>query len=276
MNTHEQRKLSESLLQACKAAGIEEPKYIAQGASCAVYHCESKPNQVNGKITFVVKYDGGAITRIDHPPYADDWQESLMEWVEPQESLSEWKEGFAFTETEKQQIDALADEPLANVLARHPESNKWCITIETEHDKDGEPVAYFIRDHKGDIVQMIRPDHIADTSKMIDACDIACEKFMEEPYSDDYDEEVGDFRKIYRRAWSDALAWWDGSKQASGIESLVCADIAKRQQVGIAKYGVTVAENPLAHAEWLQHAYEECLDMAVYLKRAMTEKGEAK
>lgn len=45
------------------------------------------------------------------------------------------------------------------------------------------------------------------------------------------------------------------------------------QQVGIAKYGTTVAENPLTHAEWLQHAYEECLDMAVYLKRAMTEKG---
>jgi hypothetical protein len=59
----------------------------------------------------------------------------------------------------------------------------------------------------------------------------------------------------------------------SGIESLVCDDIAKRQQVGIAKYGTTVAENPLTHAEWLQHAYEECLDMAVYLKRAMAEKG---
>ncbi len=61
--------------------------------------------------------------------------------------------------------------------------------------------------------------------------------------------------------------------EPSGIEALVCADIAKRQQVGLRKYGMTVAENPLTHAEWLKHAYEECLDMAVYLKRAMSEKG---
>lgn len=59
--------------------------------------------------------------------------------------------------------------------------------------------------------------------------------------------------------------------KATGIESAVCADIAKRQQVGIAKYGKTVAENPLSLREWLQHAYEECLDQAVYLKRAISE-----
>jgi len=32
-----------------------------------------------------------------------------------------------------------------------------------------------------------------------------------------------------------------------------------------------VANNPLSHKEWLQHAYEEALDMAIYLKRAMEE-----
>jgi hypothetical protein len=61
----------------------------------------------------------------------------------------------------------------------------------------------------------------------------------------------------------------DGSP--SGVEAAVCADIAKRQQVGIAKYGMTVAANPLPLREWLQHAYEECLDQAVYLRRAMDE-----
>jgi hypothetical protein len=55
------------------------------------------------------------------------------------------------------------------------------------------------------------------------------------------------------------------------IETQVCEDIKHRQRVGILKYGTTVAENPLTHREWLQHAYEECLDMAVYLKRAMEE-----
>lgn len=56
-----------------------------------------------------------------------------------------------------------------------------------------------------------------------------------------------------------------------GIEAEVCADIARRQQMGINKYGTTVADNPLTLREWLQHALEEALDQAVYLKRAIAE-----
>jgi hypothetical protein len=63
--------------------------------------------------------------------------------------------------------------------------------------------------------------------------------------------------------------------EPTGIEAEVCRDIAARQQVGIAKYGMTVADNPLAIREWLQHAYEECLDQAVYLKRAIAETDNA-
>lgn len=55
----------------------------------------------------------------------------------------------------------------------------------------------------------------------------------------------------------------------TGTEARVCADIAKRQLQGIAKYGTTVEKNPLGLTQWLQHAYEECLDQAVYLKRAL-------
>jgi hypothetical protein len=55
------------------------------------------------------------------------------------------------------------------------------------------------------------------------------------------------------------------------IEQQVCSDILRRQQLGIAKYGTTVAANPLELREWLQHAYEECLDQAVYLRRAIDE-----
>jgi chromosome segregation ATPase len=58
--------------------------------------------------------------------------------------------------------------------------------------------------------------------------------------------------------------------RVSGTEAEVCYDIAARQQKGIAKYGVSVADNPLALREWLQHAYEETLDNAVYLKRAIS------
>lgn len=59
--------------------------------------------------------------------------------------------------------------------------------------------------------------------------------------------------------------------EPTGIEALVCEEIARRQQLGIAKYGTTVADNPLPLREWLQHAYEETLDKAVYLRRAIAE-----
>ena len=57
----------------------------------------------------------------------------------------------------------------------------------------------------------------------------------------------------------------------TGIEKEVCEDIEKRQQMGIKKYGVTVQDNPLSLKEWLNHAYEEALDLAIYLKRAIKE-----
>lgn len=57
----------------------------------------------------------------------------------------------------------------------------------------------------------------------------------------------------------------------TGVEAEVCELIAKRQQLGIAKYAMTVADNPLALRDWLQHALEEVLDQAVYLKRAINE-----
>ena len=58
---------------------------------------------------------------------------------------------------------------------------------------------------------------------------------------------------------------------ATGTEAEVCKDIAERQQGGITKYNTTVRDNPLALRQWLQHAYEECLDQAIYLKRAIEE-----
>ena len=49
----------------------------------------------------------------------------------------------------------------------------------------------------------------------------------------------------------------------TGIEKQVCDDIAARQQLGIKKYGCTVAQSP---DDMLVHAYQEALDLAVYLK----------
>ena len=55
------------------------------------------------------------------------------------------------------------------------------------------------------------------------------------------------------------------------ITEAVRADLLKRSQAGIAKYGVTLARTDLDLRAWLQHAYEECLDQAQYLKRAIAE-----
>ena len=57
--------------------------------------------------------------------------------------------------------------------------------------------------------------------------------------------------------------------KAQGTEERVCDDIAERQALGINKYGTTVELTNATLREWLQHAYEEALDMAIYLKRSI-------
>lgn len=60
-------------------------------------------------------------------------------------------------------------------------------------------------------------------------------------------------------------------EQPRGVEKQVCDLIVKRQQFGLKKYGVSVADNPLPLRAWLQHALEETLDKAIYLQRAINE-----
>ena len=45
-----------------------------------------------------------------------------------------------------------------------------------------------------------------------------------------------------------------------------------REERGLMKYGTTVDRTDLTQAQWLQHAYEEALDLAIYLKKVMTTK----
>lgn len=75
------------------------------------------------------------------------------------------------------------------------------------------------------------------------------------------------------RRLADSLGASNDAKQpqpvATGTEARVCADIAARQALGIKKYGTTVEDNPLTLRAWLQHAYEETLDHAIYLRRSI-------
>ena len=51
----------------------------------------------------------------------------------------------------------------------------------------------------------------------------------------------------------------------------VMNDLNDRSRVGVEKYGVTLERDDLSLKDWLHHAYEECLDQANYLKRAIIE-----
>jgi hypothetical protein len=87
MSTPEQQ-LSESLLAACKAAGIESPRFIAQDANGDVMHYTAMP--VASYSCDIWSDYQNDFKLLEHPPYADDWQDSLLEWVEPQgEPLAE-------------------------------------------------------------------------------------------------------------------------------------------------------------------------------------------
>jgi hypothetical protein len=55
------------------------------------------------------------------------------------------------------------------------------------------------------------------------------------------------------------------------IVEAVRADLLQRSQVGIKKYNTTLERTDLDLKDWLQHSYEECLDMANYLKRCIIE-----
>lgn len=53
----------------------------------------------------------------------------------------------------------------------------------------------------------------------------------------------------------------------SRIEDEVCKRIQQRADVGKSKYGVTMETAPLSRLEWLIHAQEEAMDLAVYLQK---------
>lgn len=53
----------------------------------------------------------------------------------------------------------------------------------------------------------------------------------------------------------------------SQVTEQVINDIQQRELKGIETYGTTMDRNDLSQDEWLQHAYEEALDFAIYLRK---------
>ena len=44
-------------------------------------------------------------------------------------------------------------------------------------------------------------------------------------------------------------------------------DLLAREDKGIKEYGTTMDRTDLTEIDWLQHAYEESLDLSIYLKK---------
>ncbi len=54
---------------------------------------------------------------------------------------------------------------------------------------------------------------------------------------------------------------------ADSIVTAVQSDLEARAARGLAKYGTNMDRTDLTRRDWLQHAYEECLDQALYLRK---------
>jgi hypothetical protein len=62
-------------------------------------------------------------------------------------------------------------------------------------------------------------------------------------------------------------------KEPSNLLASVIMDLKVREERGLATYGTTMDRKDLSRKEWLQHAYEEALDLALYLKKLMEEEN---
>lgn len=56
----------------------------------------------------------------------------------------------------------------------------------------------------------------------------------------------------------------------SKIEDQVCKKLQDRAEVGKNKYSVTMEREDLSIEDWLIHAQEEAMDLAVYLEKIIT------
>lgn len=91
-----------------------------------------------------------------------------------------------------------------------------------------------------------------------------------------YDVMVDDEGYVMSMADVTNLKLRDGDQPLStvndrqDVQSMVIADIKKRRQVGIERYGTAL--QPFNGRDALRDAYEEAIDLAMYLKQAIVER----
>ncbi|HEY0236995.1 MAG TPA: hypothetical protein VGC86_18365, partial [Afipia sp.] len=68
----------------------------------------------------------------------------------------------------------------------------------------------------------------------------------------------------------------DDEVRPAEIEEEVVAAIRERRERGRRKYGTTMERDDLTPAQWVQHAQEEAMDLAIYLQRLKRDLQNAK
>ena len=76
-----------------------------------------------------------------------------------------------------------------------------------------------------------------------------------------------------RFEWDEVTqGWWEiKDSKTDPVVDAVVDQFKQRSQVGINKYGVTLARDDLSLHQWIQHAIEESMDLTLYLKRIQME-----
>ena len=74
--------------------------------------------------------------------------------------------------------------------------------------------------------------------------------------------------------WNEAgqmmMAWLEANRQQAVVDTnveQVREKLLQRSIVGLSKYGVTTERTDLSDLQWLRHAQEEAMDLAVYLEK---------
>lgn len=94
-----------------------------------------------------------------------------------------------------------------------------------------------------------------------------------EVYTSEYDWCITDECENVMHTWSgdeETERFFKPYKEDPIVQSVI-EDLKSRSQVGLEKYGVGLDRKDLTTRDFIQHAYEEALDLANYLKRVLTD-----
>lgn len=77
----------------------------------------------------------------------------------------------------------------------------------------------------------------------------------------------------YRESRANEPYWTDKTHKDDPIILKVLERIKSRSDAGMKKYGVPMTRGDIDTIQWLRHAQEEAMDLAVYLERVINDMG---